>query len=113
MLDIVLFFLLITAIFAIIGVRVIGDLDNDVEFDKFLSNFSEFGTAFNTLYLLFSKDVYPDIMIPSISASKWYLLFFIPYVAFIILLLVPVPVAVIFDAFRVRERERERGRYSY
>lgn len=115
MLDIVLFFLLITAVFAIIGVRVIGDLDNDVEFDKFISNFSDFGPAFNTLYILFSKDVYPDIMIPAIDASKYYLIFFVPFVAFNILLLVPIPIAVIFDAFRghrgklvIKDRIKER-----
>jgi len=54
-------------------------------------------------------------MIPAVSTSFYYLIFFIPFVAINILLLVPIPIAVIFDAFRgnrgalvLKERVKER-----
>jgi len=59
MVDILIFFLMITAIFALIGVRIIGDLDGEVEYDKFINNFADYGAAINSLYVLFSNDVYP------------------------------------------------------
>lgn len=61
---------MITAIFALIGVRIIGDLtDENVGVDRFMNNFDDYGAAVNSLYVLFSNDIYPDIMIPAVSKS--------------------------------------------
>jgi len=69
----------------------------------------------NALYILFSKDNYPDIMLPAINNSFFYLFYFIPFMVINTLLFVPIPIAVIFDAFRsyrsklvISERIKER-----
>jgi two pore calcium channel protein 3 len=49
-----------------------------------------------------SFDGFPDIMIPSLNVSYFYLLYFIPFVALYLLLFLPIPVAVIYEHFRVR-----------
>ena len=56
--------------FALIGVRFIGDLDGEVEFDPYVSNFTDLLKTFNALYSLMTFEGYPDIMIPAISKFK-------------------------------------------
>ncbi len=64
MIQLFLFFFLVTMIWAIIGWKFIGDLDGG-EFDAYKSNFSNILTAFNILYSLLSFDGYPDCMLPA------------------------------------------------
>ena len=96
----IVFFISITLFFAVLGWKFIGDMDNEVEFDQYSSNFSEILTSFNIMYALISFDGYPDCMLPSISVSPYYLIYFIIYLSLFILLFVPVPVAFVFEAFR-------------
>mmetsp|Transcript_16616 Transcript_16616/g.14460 ORF Transcript_16616/g.14460 Transcript_16616/m.14460 type:complete len:97 (-) Transcript_16616:239-529(-) len=96
MVDIIVFFSLVALIYAVVGVRIIGDLNGETEFDKFSSNFESLGAAFNNLYVLYSNDNYPAIMIPAIKNSPYYLFYFIPFVVINILLLTPIPIAVMF-----------------
>ena len=98
--QLIVFFISITLFFAILGWKFIGDMDNEVEFDQYSSNFSEILTSFNIMYALISFDGYPDCMLPSISVSPYYLIYFIIYLSLFILLFVPVPVAFVFEAFR-------------
>jgi hypothetical protein len=94
------FFISITLFWALLGWKFIGDMDNEVEYDAYSSNFSEIFTSFNIMYSLISFDGYPDCMLPSIGSSPYYLIFFILYLSLYILLFVPVPVAFVFEAFR-------------
>mmetsp|Transcript_16614 Transcript_16614/g.14452 ORF Transcript_16614/g.14452 Transcript_16614/m.14452 type:complete len:166 (-) Transcript_16614:3632-4129(-) len=115
MLDIILFFTFVAVIYAVIGVRVIGDLDGEVEYDRYASDFNSFGRALNNLYILYSSDNYPTLMQPSLKSSPWYVCYFVPFVLVNILLLIPIPIAVMFQAFRnhrgklvVKDRVKER-----
>lgn len=66
-LELFIFFFLMTIIWALIGMKFISDLDGEVEYDEYKSNFNEFGTTANILYALISFDGYPDCMLPAIS----------------------------------------------
>ena len=55
----------------------------------------------NILYSLISFDGYPDCMLPAISYSPYFLIYFLSYLTLYVLIFLPVPVAVVFEAFRV------------
>lgn len=100
-LQLVIFILVMVFLTALIGTQVIGDMDGSVHYDPYIQNFNDFLVTSNLLYTLISFDPYPDLMIPAINYSSYYLLYFIPFVTLLLLLLLPVPVAIVFEAFRV------------
>ncbi|KRW99687.1 hypothetical protein PPERSA_03488 [Pseudocohnilembus persalinus] len=56
-----------TFFWAGLGLKFIGNLDGEAEYDIYSSNFNNFFKAFNILYALISFDGYPDCMIPAIG----------------------------------------------
>lgn len=66
------FFILMTFFWAGLGLKFIGDLDGEAEYDIYSSNFNNFFKAFNILYALISFDGYPDCMIPAIGTIYIY-----------------------------------------
>lgn len=92
--------LLIITFFGLIGWLLIGNLDNEVKFDQYKSNFSDMGTTMNILYGLISFDNYPDCMIPSVTYSGYFYIYFLIYTTIQILFFIPIPTAVVFEAFR-------------
>jgi len=57
-------------------------------------------TSFITLYALNTVDLYPEAMIPALSYSYIYLLFFLPYILLFMFLFFPIPVAVLYNSFK-------------
>ena len=102
--QLVLFFILITIIWGFLGTRLIGNLDNSVEYDDYASNFNDLFPASTLLYGMISFDTYPDSMLPAISYSQYYLIYFLLYCSLLVLVFVPIPVAVVFEAFRVKTK---------
>lgn len=68
-LELFIFFFLMTVIWALIGMQFISDLDGEIKYDKYKSNFKDFGTTANILYSLISFDGYPDCMLPAIGKN--------------------------------------------
>ena len=99
--EILSFFVFISMTYALIGYRLIGDLDGEIKYDKYSSNYGDIGHAWNSMYIMLGGEGYPQIMYPAKQKSEYYLFYFIPYVAFSIMLLTPVPIAVFFGSFRV------------
>jgi hypothetical protein len=69
-----------TFFWALIAVKVIGNLDDMAEYDPLHSNFTKLGTSFVLLYVLSSPDGYPEIMLPAYSVSAFYLFFFLTFI---------------------------------
>lgn len=75
-----LFFMLMTLFWALIAIKVIGDLDGEAEYDHLLSNYTDLGTSFTILYVLSSPDGYPECMLPAYEVSSFYLIFFLTFI---------------------------------
>lgn len=100
--ELIVFFLIILIFFAVIGYRILGELESD-KIDKFGSDFGDIGKTINSLYVLFTTDNYPDIMVPSVEESYWYLLYFVPFMLISLFIVAPIPVAILFNGYK-RER---------
>ena len=117
--DLFIFYILITSIWTLVGYKLISDLDGEVEYDEYLNNFDDYLRALNAMYVLISFDGYPDIMLSALSnkylrniflkliiklyaeQSYAYLIFFVPYIMAFLIIFIPIPVAIIFENFKV------------
>lgn len=54
---------------ALIALKVVGDLDGEQPFDSFYQNYNSLQTSFTILYALTSPDFYPDVMLPAYNTS--------------------------------------------
>ena len=98
--ELMLFFLIIVFIFALIGYRVLGELDSKELVDTFTNDFEYIGYTMNNLYVLSTTDNYPDIMFPSLKENYQYLLYFIPFMLITIFIVAPIPVAILFNGYK-------------
>ena len=97
-----LFFLLFSLLYALLGVRVIGSNQEIDDYDIYVSNFRDLGHAMNSIFLVLTgSEGYPSVMRPAFEQSPYYLFYFLPFLGLSIFLLKPVPVAIFFNAFRV------------
>jgi hypothetical protein len=64
--DLFIFYILITSIWTLVGYKLISDLDGEVEYDEYLNNFDDYLRALNAMYVLISFDGYPDIMLSAL-----------------------------------------------
>ena len=51
---------------------------------------------------MMSFDPYPNLMLPAISDTSYYLFFFLSFATLQLIVFTPIPVAIVFDAFRVK-----------
>ncbi|EAR87869.2 cation channel family transporter (macronuclear) [Tetrahymena thermophila SB210] len=100
LLMILFFDIIITSFWAYVGMNLIGDIYNDPSVDTSIVDFRDFFKASNSLYIFSSLDLFPDILFPAVTASFYYLLYFLPYIIMFLLLFVPIPVAVVYEGFR-------------
>ncbi|EGR34811.1 hypothetical protein IMG5_001520 [Ichthyophthirius multifiliis] len=63
------------------------------------NNFSNILNSFNLLFAMISFDGYPECILPSITYSRYYLIYFISYVTLQLFIFVPIPVAVVFESY--------------
>lgn len=57
----ILFYFIVMAIWTFIGINLIGNIDDDIMFDKNLMDYNDFFKLFNLLYMLSILDFYPDM----------------------------------------------------
>ncbi|EGR29459.1 hypothetical protein IMG5_155360 [Ichthyophthirius multifiliis] len=68
-------------------------IEQNIYFDNFL-------LSLNNLYIVTSFDLWPEIMLDILNNSKYYLLYFVPYILTFLFLLQHVHVAVVYDGFK-------------
>ncbi|KAL4429432.1 hypothetical protein ABPG74_021019 [Tetrahymena malaccensis] len=100
-LQLVVFIAFLTLFIAIIGWRFIGNLDGNVQYDQYSSNFSTLFSAASNLYSLISFDSYPTLMIPAYTYSPIFSVYFVSYGTLLCLLFIPIPVSVVYNSFRM------------
>lgn len=59
----------------------------------------------NSLYIISTNDLYPDVMIPSLYISKYYLLYFVPFIIIFLLVCQSIPVAVVYEGYKNNRME--------
>jgi hypothetical protein len=66
-LGLTLFFFFIILIYAFFGLVAIGDMGGAGKYDSLSTNFVDFKSLLNIVYLFFTRDHFPEIMGPSFS----------------------------------------------
>lgn len=110
-LDFLIFFGGAIIIYGGLGSRIFADDSrtyySDPSYDKFVSDYSDFFTICNSLFVLTSNDNYPQVMTPFYSRqrpnqdlSPYFLIYFIPYIILSIFFFIPVPIAVVYEGFK-------------
>jgi hypothetical protein len=49
------------AVWSFIGINIIGNIDEDISFDRNIMNYNDFFELFEMLYMLSILDFYPDM----------------------------------------------------
>lgn len=78
--QLILFFIIMNIFWALVAVKVIGNLDGEYEYNEFSQNYENVLSATSILYALSSPDIYPDCMLPALEASPFYLIYFLSYI---------------------------------
>lgn len=91
--------ILITMLYA--GVAVFLNFTESVEDLSRESGFDDIFEASQSLYIATSLSNFPGVLKPFVESSKYFLIYFLPFVVFTVLIFLPIPVAVVFEAFRV------------
>ena len=89
-------------LFALMGKMVIGgDIGEEhYHYDEYLNNFNDLDKSMASLYILLTTDNYPDVLLPAITVSYFYLFYFIPYMMFAIFVFAPIPTAILFNGYK-------------
>ena len=99
--ELLLFVTLIILFFALMGYRILGDVSIEGIEDFETVNFKEIPYSMSALYFLISTDNYPDILLPAVHESYYYMFFFVPYMLISIFIVAPIPVAILFSAYKM------------
>ena len=97
-LQMALFILLMTSMFALISVIVIGNVSSP--HDELTQDYGNFYYMFISLYGLISFDGYPGIMLPAIQETPYNIIYFVLYISLYMFFFLPVPVATVYEAYR-------------
>ncbi|EGR31354.1 hypothetical protein IMG5_111980 [Ichthyophthirius multifiliis] len=73
-------------------------LDNTNE-DQYAYDYKNIFKTANALYIISTLDLWPQIMLPVLNVSKFYVLYYIPYLVLFLLLFSPIPIAVLYNDF--------------
>lgn len=81
--------------------NIIQNLDNLINTQIYVNDFSTFGSAISILFSMMSMDLYPQCMIPAAYSSVWYIPFFVIFVILFNFVFIPLPIAAIYSSYKV------------